>query len=163
MRHGIIVAGAIIGLTGCVDTSSTDYPALDILSPQNAPVTDSAAMKRPTRPELSYAVKWSCVWDTLPTDWTLPGIQIEKGRAYAINEWTRLGGKVTRTANEGDLLNLSGERLSNDGHWYPMAMEGPIFRDRQSTLFGYWKGASCEADVTPVRAEAPEADPTAAS
>ncbi|WPZ32338.1 hypothetical protein T8K17_13925 [Thalassobaculum sp. OXR-137] len=160
MRYELLTAAAIIGLSGCVDTSSTNYPALDVLSPENVPVTDSAPVQRPTRPELSYAVKWSCVWDTLPTEWELPGIQIEQGQAYAINEWTRLGGPVRTTAQEGDIVNLTGERLSNDGHWYPMAMEGPIYRDRESTLFGYWKGASCEADVTPVRAEAPSQDAT---
>lgn len=156
MKFGILAAAAFFGLTGCVDTSSTNYPALDVLSPENVPVADSAALQRPVRPDLSYAVKWSCVWDTLPTEWDLPGIQIEKGRAYALNEWTRLDGKVTSTGDGGDMIDLSGERLSNDGHWYPMAMEGRIFSDRESTLFGYWKGASCEADVTPVRAEAPQ-------
>jgi hypothetical protein len=95
--------------------------------------------------------------------WTLPGIQIEQGRAYAINEWTRLKGEVTETDAPGSLLNLSGERLSNDGYWYPMAMEGQVYRDRESTLFGYWKGASCEADVTPVQAVAPDEESPVAS
>lgn len=163
MRYGSFVAIALIGLSGCVDTSSTDYPRLNVLSPENVPVSDSAALRPPVDPELSYAVEWRCVWDTLPTEWQLPGIQIDKGRAYAINEWTRLNGEVTESDSEGRMLELSGERLSNDGHWYPMAMEGPIFTDRESTLFGYWKGASCEAVVTPVRGEAPEEAPPVAS
>ena len=163
MRYGFIAAITITGLAACVDTSNTNYPALDILSPKNEPVTETSALQPPVRPEMSYAVQWSCVWDTLPTEWELPGIQVEKGRAYAINEWTRLDGTVTPSETEGELINLSGERLSNDGHWYPMAMEGRIFRDQASTLFGYWKGASCEADVMPVRAEAPQAESPKAS
>jgi hypothetical protein len=163
MIRTTITVAAVLGLAGCVDASNTNYPALDIVSPQNVPVTDSAAVPRPTRPDMTYAVQWSCVWDTLPTEWELPGIQIENGRAYAVNEWTRLEGTVSRTASEGANIDLSGERLSNDGHWYPMAMEGRIFRDRASTLFGYWKGASCEADVTPVRMEAAETAPRPSS
>ncbi|SDG16060.1 hypothetical protein SAMN05660686_03561 [Thalassobaculum litoreum DSM 18839] len=163
MRHGTLAAIAFIGLAGCVDTSSTDYPRLDVLSPENVPVTDSTAMRPPIRADVSYAVQWTCVWDTLPTEWQLPGIQIDKGRAYAINEWTRLSGDVTESDADGRMLNLAGERLSNDGHWYPMEMEGPIYPDRESTLFGYWKGASCEADVSPVRVEAPEEESPVAS
>ncbi|WP_420566342.1 hypothetical protein [Thalassobaculum sp.] len=163
MKYGTLAGIALFGLAGCVDTSSTDYPRLDVLSPENVPVEESAAMRPPMNPDFAYAVQWSCVWDTLPTEWQLPGIQIEQGRAYAINEWTRLNGEVTETDAPGSLLNLSGERLSNDGYWYPMAMEGQVFQDRESTLFGYWKGASCEADVTPVQAVAPDEESPVAS
>lgn len=148
--RAILTALALLGLAGCVDTSSTDYPTLDVLSPKNVPVTSARAVTPPSEADGYYTAVWTCVWDTMPTEWQLPGIQLEDGRAYAVNEWTRLDGKVTATPQEGRVVKLSGERLSNDGHWYPMAMEGRIFPDRPSTLFGYWKGATCEAEVDPV-------------
>lgn len=147
-----LLASLTLAVTACTQ-DGTDFPELGSLTvPGNEPVTEIQPIGRLSEVDRSYATEWTCLWDAVPTSWNLPGVQINDGRAHAINEWTRLTGTLNRTRGDGEKLSLAGERLSNDGYWYPMEMAGTIYPDRSSTLFGFWKGATCEAELTPIAA-----------
>lgn len=149
MRSAATAAALLLGLGACAEGTATDYRPLSFTAPGNQPVQQVATLPTPVDPDRAYGVEWSCVWDVVPETWSLPGLQISGDRAFAVNEWTRLSGRIRPYAGSVGKLRLDGERLSDDGNWYPMELKGIILPDRQSTLVGYWKGATCEATVTP--------------
>ena len=110
--------------------------------------------------DASYETRWECRWDREAKAWNLPDVMVIGGEAIAADERTRLSGVVTK-APEGEggsgtehgppagALELTGERSDQNGLWSRMSMAGPVYRDRPSILHGYWKGATCSAELVP--------------
>ncbi len=92
--------------------------------------------------------------------WDLPQLRITEGHVIALNDWTRLEGDVPEDGvvveNSGDsasnqtVVTLSGKRRSEDGRWYRMILHGPIYPEHPSVLDGYWKGATCQVELSPM-------------
>lgn len=159
MRFSIpLTMTALVALSAC---SANQPPQIGELVP--AGNTGNATAQQVSQTvvtgfDQTYSTNWSCRWDGPEATWSLPVVDVEDGEAYAFNEWTRLEGVVREPAQTrpeaAGKLELTGERRSEEGGWYSMTMVGPVYADRPSTLRGYWKGAQCEALMTPVQAEA---------